>query len=84
MASAFELDKEEYKHNFEKEEHGCFISLNSDTVHDFKIDHQAALPVNFIYSLVEETFIQPTFSSDIFTNPDPPQRLYLLNLVFLI
>ena len=35
MASAFELDKEEYKHNFKKEDHTYNVSVKSGIAHDF-------------------------------------------------
>ncbi len=84
MASAFELDKEEYKHNFKKEDHTYIVSLKSGIAHDFKIDHPAALPVNFISLLVDEKFIPQTSSFNRFKDPDPPERLYIRNSVFRI
>ena len=84
MVSAFEIDKDEYKHNFEKEEHGFYVSLKSDAAHDFKIDQPALLPANFIYLLVEQTFILPPISLGVISDPDPPHRLYIRNSVFLI
>ena len=84
MASAFEVDKEEYKHNFKKEDHTYIVSLKSGVAHDFKIDHPASLPVNFIILLVEERFVQQTSSFNRFTDPDPPERLYIRYSVFRI
>ena len=84
MASALELDKEEYKHNFNKEDHTYVVSLKSDIAHDFKIDHPAALPVNFISLLVQKSFTQQTSSLNRFTDQDPPERLYILYSVFRI
>jgi hypothetical protein len=84
MASSFELNKEEYKHNFKKEDHTYIVSLKSGIAHDFKIEHPAALPVNFISLLVEERFVQQTPSFNLFTDPDPPERLYIRNSVFRI
>lgn len=84
MASAFELDKEEYKHNFKKEDHTYNVSSKSGIAHNFKIDLPAALPVNFISLLVEERFVQQTSSFTLFTDPDPPERLYIRYSVFRI
>ncbi len=82
MASAFELNKEEYKHNFNKEDHTYIVSLKSGIAHDFKIDHPGALPVNFISLLVEERFIQQTSSFNLFT--DPRHTGTALHLLFSI
>ena len=35
MASAFELDKEEYKHNFKKEDHTYNVSVKLGIAHEF-------------------------------------------------
>ena len=83
-ASTFELDKEEFKQNFKKEDHTYITSSNSVTAHDFKIDHPAALPVNLISLLVEERFVQQTSSFTLFPDPDPPERLYIRYSVFRI
>ena len=84
MASAFELNKEEYKHNFKNEDHTYNVSSKPGIAHDFKIDHPAALAVNFISLLVQESFVQQTSSFNLFTDPDPPERLYIRYSVFRI
>ena len=84
MASAFELNTEEYKHNFKKEDHTYNVSSKPGIAYDFKIDHPAALAVNFISLLVEERFVQQTSSFNLFTDPDPPERLYIRYSVFRI
>lgn len=82
--SVFELDNEEFKQNFKKEDQSYIIAVNSGAVHDFHLDHPVALPVNPISLIVQEKFIQQSATYSFFTNPDPPNKLYIRNSVFRI
>lgn len=84
MASAFELNKEEFKNNFKKEDHTYIISAKSSTFHDFHIDHPVPLPVNLIRVIVEERFVEQSHAYNFFTDPDPPDKIYICNSVFRI
>lgn len=84
LSSAFELDNAEFKQNFKKEVHSYIIAAKSGTVHDFHLDHPIALPVNPISLIVQEKFIQQSATYSFLTNPDPPNKLYIRNSVFLI
>ncbi len=82
--SVFELDNDEFKQNFKKEDQSYTIAVNSGAVHDFHLDHPVALPVNTISPIVREKFIQQLTTSIFFKNPDPPNKLYIRNSVFRI
>lgn len=84
IASAFELDNEEFKQNFKKECHSYIIAAKSGAVHDFHIDHPVALLVNLIFQLPEEKFIQQQSACSFFINPDPPDKLYIRNSILRI
>lgn len=84
LFSTFELNKEEFKHNFKKEDHTYITTAKTVSGHDFHLDHPVALPVNPIRLIVEEKFIQEPRAYHFFTNPDPPPKLYIRNSVFRI
>jgi len=84
LASAFEVNNEEFKQNFKKESYSYIIAAKSGAVHDFHLDHPVALPVNLIFQIAEEKFIQQQATCSFFTDPDPPNKLYIRNSVFRI
>lgn len=84
MASALELNEEEFKHNFKKEDHTYISSVKTDDGNDFHLDHPIALPVNSFFLIAEEKFIELPATSVFFTDPDPPNKLYIRNSVFRI
>lgn len=84
MASAFELNKEEFKHNFQNEDHTYISSAKTDNSNNFHLDHPVALPVKPYSFIVEEKFIKQPATYSFFTDSDPPNKLYILNSVFRI
>lgn len=83
-ALTFELNKEEFKQNFNKEEHAYITTANSGSGQDCPIDRPVALPENPFRIVVEEKFIQQLQPYTFFSDPDPPSALYILNSVFRI
>jgi len=84
MASAFELNKEEFKHNFKKEDHTYLSYAKTDNSNTFHLAHPVVLPVKPFSLLVEEKFIEQSAAYSFFTDPDPPNKLYIRNSVFRI
>lgn len=84
IASAVELNKEEFKQNFKKENHTYITTAKSGVGHNYHLDHPVALPENPIRIVAEEKFIQQLQAFTFFTDPDPPERLYIRYSVFRI
>ena len=84
MASVMELDSNECKQNFSKEDHACFSTENNcvsiilhSTLYPALLPYQHA-----ITSLQKLSQQSQTYS--LLSDPDPPDKLYLRHLVLLI
>lgn len=83
LASALELDTKECKQNYNKETH-TYFSSKPDTAQTSHLEIAAALPAYILSLWFADRVSQPADTYYSIADPDPPERLYLRNSVFLI